>query len=165
MNFSMTRLVFRSNRLASYGQSSCVVDYYSARYTLGLQSAPVHVFSVEMRLRTALWLIDPYFVLAFPVPWMWYYRNPLLLLSSCFPFVSSGQNHLARHSERGKKTRQTEEELGRQYQEMDRPGVRQVPEGSGEQTKMEETGSEQQSESDRDDYSHPPSSTYFWKES
>ena len=41
---------------------------------------------------------------------------------------------------RGKKTRQTEEELGRQYQEMDRPGVRQVPEGSGEQTKMEETG-------------------------
>ena len=37
--------------------------------------------------------------------------------------------------------RQTEEELGRQHQEMDRPGVHQVPEGSGEQGKMEETGS------------------------
>ena len=42
----------------------------------------------------------------------------------------------------GKKTRQTEEEVGRQHQEMDRPGVRQVPEGSGEQRKMEETGCE-----------------------
>ena len=41
---------------------------------------------------------------------------------------------------RGKKTRQTEEEVGRQHQGMDRPGVRQVPEGSGEQGKMEETG-------------------------
>ena len=39
-----------------------------------------------------------------------------------------------------KKTRQTEEEVGRQHQGMDRPGVRQVPEGSGEQGKMEETG-------------------------
>ena len=27
-----------------------------------------------------------------------------------FPFIRSGQNHLARHSERGKKTRQTERE-------------------------------------------------------
>ena len=33
---------------------------------------------------------------------------------SCFPFIRSGQNHLARHSERGKKTRQTKEEVGRQ---------------------------------------------------
>ena len=38
----------------------------------------------------------------------------------------------------GKKTRQTEEEVGRQHQRTDRPGVRQVPEGSGEQEKMEE---------------------------
>ena len=38
--------------------------------------------------------------------------------------------------ERGKKTRQTEQEMGRQHQEMDRPRVRQVPEGSGEQGKM-----------------------------
>ena len=49
---------------------------------------------------------------------------------------------LARHSERGKKTRQTVEEVGRQHQGMDRPGVRQVPEGSGKQGKMEETGCE-----------------------
>ena len=61
---------------------------------------------------------------------------------SCFPFIRSGQNHLARHSERGKKTRQTEEEVGRQYQGMDRPEIRQVPEDSGEQGKMEETGCE-----------------------
>ena len=59
---------------------------------------------------------------------------------SCFPFIRSGQNHLARHSERGKKTRQTEEEVGRQHQGMDRPGVWQVPEGSGEQEKIEKTG-------------------------
>ena len=44
------------------------------------------------------------------------------------------------HSERGKKTRQTEEEVGRQHQGADRPGVRQVPEGSEEQGKMEKTG-------------------------
>ena len=61
---------------------------------------------------------------------------------SCGPFIRSGQNHLARHSERGKKTRQTEEEVGRQHQEMDRPVARQVPESSGEQGKMEETGCE-----------------------
>ena len=42
----------------------------------------------------------------------------------------------------GKKTRQTEEEVGRQNQGMNRPRVRQVPEGSGEQGKMEETGCE-----------------------
>ena len=34
---------------------------------------------------------------------------------SCFPFIRSGQNHFARHSEREKKTRQTEEEVGRQH--------------------------------------------------
>ena len=52
------------------------------------------------------------------------------------------QNHLARHSERGKKTRQTEKEVGRQHQGMDRTGVRQVPEGGGEQGKTEKTGCE-----------------------
>ena len=61
---------------------------------------------------------------------------------SCLPFIRSGQNHLARHSERGKKARQTEEEVRKQHQGMDRPGVRQIPEGSGEQGKMEETGCE-----------------------
>ena len=57
-----------------------------------------------------------------------------------FPFIRSGQNLLARHSKRGKKTRQTEEEVGRQHQGMDRPGAQQVPEGSGEQGKIEKTG-------------------------
>ena len=66
-------------------------------------------------------------------------RRKLSVVWSCLPFIRSGQKHLARHSERGKKTRQTEEEVGRQHQGMDRPGVRQVPEGSGEQRKMEET--------------------------
>ena len=32
--------------------------------------------------------------------------------------------------------------MGRRHQGMERPGVRQVPEGSGEQGKMEETGCE-----------------------
>ena len=59
---------------------------------------------------------------------------------SCLLLIRSGQNHLTRHSERRKKTRQTEEEVGRQHQKMDRPGVRKVPEGRGEQGKMEETG-------------------------
>ena len=36
----------------------------------------------------------------------------------------------------------TKEEVGRQHQGMDRPGVRQVPDGSGEQGKMEKTGCE-----------------------
>ena len=34
------------------------------------------------------------------------------------------------------------EEVERQHQRMDRPGVRQVPEGSGEKRKMEENGCE-----------------------
>ena len=36
------------------------------------------------------------------------------MIWSCVPFIRSGQNHNARHSERGKKTRQTEKEVGRQ---------------------------------------------------
>ena len=78
----------------------------------------------------------------------WTTRKPLdhrketqtAVVWSCFPFISSGQKHLARHSERRKKTRQTGEEVGKQHPGMDRPRVRQVPEGSGEQGKMEETG-------------------------
>ena len=50
---------------------------------------------------------------------------------SRLPFIRSGQNHLARHSDRGKKTRQTEEEVGRKHLG---PG--------GEQGKIEETGCE-----------------------
>ena len=60
----------------------------------------------------------------------------------CLSFIRSGQNDLARHSERGKKTRQTEQEVERQHRGMDRPGVLQVPEGSGELGEMEETGCE-----------------------
>ena len=45
---------------------------------------------------------------------------------TCLLFVRSGQNHLARHSERGKRTRQTEEKVGRQHQGMDRPRIHQV---------------------------------------
>ena len=56
-----------------------------------------------------------------------------------FPVHQVWPKHLARHSERRKKTRRTKEEVGRQHQGMDRPGVRQVPEGSGEQGKMEKT--------------------------
>ena len=61
---------------------------------------------------------------------------------SCLPSIRSGQNHLARNSEREKKTRQAEVKVGRQQQGMDRPRVCQVPEDSGEQRKMEETGCE-----------------------
>ena len=32
---------------------------------------------------------------------------------TCLPFIRSGQNHPARHSEGGKKTRQTEKEVGK----------------------------------------------------
>ena len=64
------------------------------------------------------------------------------LVWSYLPFAMSGQIHLARQSERGKKTGQTEEKVGRQHQGMDRPEVRQVPEGSGEQGTIKETGCE-----------------------
>ena len=60
---------------------------------------------------------------------------------TCLPIIRSGQNHLARHSERGKKTRQTEE-VERQHRGMGRPGVRQVPEGRGEEGKMDKTDRE-----------------------
>ena len=66
-------------------------------------------------------------------------RPQTAVVWSCLPFIRSGQNHLARHSEKGKKTRQTEKEVGRQHQGIDRPGVRQVPEGSGEQGRTERT--------------------------
>ena len=61
---------------------------------------------------------------------------------SCFPFIRSDQNHLARHSERVKRDKADRGRVGRQHQGMDTPGVRQVPQGNGEQGKMEETGCE-----------------------
>ena len=60
------------------------------------------------------------------------------VVMSCLPFIRSGQNHLARHSERGKKKRWEDV----QYQGMERCGVRRVQEGSGERRKREETGCE-----------------------
>ena len=45
--------------------------------------------------------------------------------------------HLARHSERVKKTRQSKEEVGRQHQGMNKPECWQVQESSGEQEKGE----------------------------
>ena len=41
---------------------------------------------------------------------------------------------------KGRRRQGRQEDVGRQHQGMDRPGVRQVPEGSGEQGKMEKTG-------------------------
>ena len=69
-------------------------------------------------------------------------RRKLEVVWTCPPFIRSDQNHLARHSETGNRTRQTEKEMERQHQGTDWPGVRQVPEGSGEKEKMEETGCE-----------------------
>ena len=43
---------------------------------------------------------------------------------------------------KGEEDKADREKAGRQHQGMDRPGVRQVPESSGEQGKMEETGCE-----------------------
>ena len=54
---------------------------------------------------------------------------------TCLPFIRSGQIHLVRRSERGKKARQTQEEVGRQHQGMDRFPIRHAPEGSEEQRK------------------------------
>ena len=39
--------------------------------------------------------------------------NVPVMVWSCLPFIRSGQNHLARHSERRKKTRRTEERGGK----------------------------------------------------
>ena len=49
------------------------------------------------------------------------------------------QGTVKRERRRG---RQIEGEVGRQHRGLDRPGVRQVPDGSGDQNKMEETGYE-----------------------
>ena len=77
---------------------------------------------------------------------MWYYRK--ILRISYKDHVSNDdvcakiQQELGPHEDLLIiiKTRQTEEEVERHQQGMDRPGVRQVPEGSREQTIMEENG-------------------------
>ena len=67
---------------------------------------------------------------------------PAAVVLTCLPFIRSGLYRLVRHDGRGKKTRQTGKDAGRQHQGMDRPGVRKVSEGSVEQSNMEETGCE-----------------------
>ena len=67
------------------------------------------------------------------------------VILTCLLFISSGQNHLARHSERGEKTKQTEEEVGRRGRGWKTTsGYRQAwsSPSSGEQGKVEETGCE-----------------------
>ena len=63
-----------------------------------------------------------------------------VVVGTCLLVIRSGQNYLT--SEREKKTRQAEEEVGRKHQGMDRPGVHLAPEDSGEQKKMEQPGCE-----------------------
>ena len=46
------------------------------------------------------------------------------VVCTCLPFIRSGQSLLARHSEKGKKSRQTEKEVRRQCQEIDRRDYR-----------------------------------------
>ena len=59
----------------------------------------------------------------------------------CLPFIRSGQNHLARHNERGKKTRQSEEEVGRQQTSGNGQARRSPsPRGQWRKGRMEETG-------------------------
>ena len=61
---------------------------------------------------------------------------------TCLSFIRSGQNHLTRHSERRTKTRQTEEEVGRQHQGMEKAWRSTSPRGQWGTGKMEETGCE-----------------------
>ena len=58
------------------------------------------------------------------------------------PVIRSGQNHLARHNGKGEEDKVDREEVGRKHQGIGRLGLCQVPEGSGEQGKMKETGCE-----------------------
>ena len=55
--------------------------------------------------------------------------------------IRSGQNHLARHIGREKRTRKRKKEVGR-YQGMDRPRVCKAQEDGAEHSKMAETGCE-----------------------
>ena len=52
---------------------------------------------------------------------------------TCLPFISCGQNHIPRIKAERKweeDKAETEKEVGRQHQAMDRPGVRYVPGGN-----------------------------------
>ena len=68
-------------------------------------------------------------------------RRKHAVVWTCLPFIRSGQNHLARHSETGKKTRPTEEKVGRQHQGMDGPEFAKSQRAVGNR-EMEKTGCE-----------------------
>ena len=61
---------------------------------------------------------------------------------TCLPFIRCGQNHLARYGERGKKTRQTEEEVGRQIREWTGLEFAKSQRAVENREKLEETGCE-----------------------
>ena len=73
---------------------------------------------------------------------------------SCLPFIKSGLQGTVKggrgqgrpppppKKKKEKKKRERKKEVGRQHQGMDRPRVRKVPDGSGEQRKIVETGFE-----------------------
>ena len=61
------------------------------------------------------------------------------MLSVLLPVISKAK---FKNCNPDQKTRQKEEEVGKQHQGMDRPGVCQVPEGSGKRRKMKESGCE-----------------------
>ena len=51
----------------------------------------------------------------------------------CLPYIRSDKNHLAgQGTAEGGRRQGRQEEMGRQHQGIDKPGVRQVQEGSGE---------------------------------
>ena len=55
---------------------------------------------------------------------------------TCLSFVRSGQIHFCKTEGKEEENKaEREEEVGRRHQEMNMPGVRQVPEDSGEQKK------------------------------
>ena len=99
-----------------------------------------HVINEEVRakIQQVIGLREDLLIIAKRHKLKWYGQTEVIW--TCLPFIRSSQIHLSMHSERRQKTRQTDEKMGRQHQGMDRPGVRQVPEGRGEHIKMEETG-------------------------
>ena len=67
------------------------------------------------------------------------HRRYIMWANRSFPFIKSGQNHLARHREKKYKTSWTKEEVGKQHHGTDTHGVQQTPEGRGDRLKARET--------------------------
>ena len=75
-----------------------------------------------------------------PDHWWHCKETQTVVVWSCLPLIRSGQNNPARHSERGKKTRQTRGRGGKTTSGNGQAWSSKVPEGSGEQGKIEKTG-------------------------